>query len=491
MPTIDPNSSTWEEACRSYKLSRQTLPWKPEDFESLRKEGTYRHVTRYEMSRKEREYDPVLGLLRDGDKESKKKETESQALAYQRKRARSLQMAMGQRYDIINNELYPDGKPSRRPVIKEKAKDSFVPYNIVNNIKHNKQKDILTVSRQKIAPGGTVVYEQEQNDMITPRDVTLVDGKYPFSHNKKEFDIITNKYHHNHDARQSWENELNQDELKVRYVKTHDYDPITIKYYDPKKEEKFQSQLKTQQKYHGKAKIARLPTTTTMSEGFVYDIVNHDVKHEDKWKVMKAIQMRSYNGKKGDQIQKAIREKGLKLQDEQEERRLKRINAQRFDPEVKRGYNPINHISFKGEDSSCPPPNVATKPQSIWSKLTNGKPNLNYELQREAMPNDVEKSPLLIKKPNNSTNTITTTKNVRKQEGSPSVVKKSSVPVFIDNNQKNDNKQQINTGTNNYVTTAPTMLVNSSHNPKSSRRRSSSVPKLKFGQSTPSAVDGA
>ena len=477
MPTIDPNSSTWEEACRSYKLSRETLPWKPEDFESLRKQGTYRHVTRYEISRKEREYDPVLGLLRDDEREASKKAKESTALDYQRKRARAIQMAMGQRYNIINNELYPDGKPSRRPIIKEKAKDSFVPYNILNNIKHGKQKDILIVSKQKIGPGGAVVYEQEQNDMITPRDVTLVDGKYPFSHNRKEFDIITNKYHHNHDARQSWENELNQDELKVRYVKTHDYDPISVKYYDPKKEEKFQDQLKTQQQYHGKAKMARLPSTTTMSEGFVYNIVNHDVLHEDKWKVMEAIRVRSFNGKKGDQIQKAMREKSLKLQDQQAERSLKRINAQRFDPEVQRGYNPINHISFKGEDAFCPPPNIATKPQSTWSKLTNAKPNLNYELQRESMTNEVEKSSLLIKKKINS---IVKDTIQNKEE--------------VNNNQKNIEKSNKGppANTNNHVTSAPTMIAtNSSHNPKSTRRRSSSVPKLKFGQTPPSVVGGA
>lgn len=36
-----------------------------------------------------------------------------------------------------------------------------------------------------------------------------------------------------------------------KYWKTHEFDPVFGKYYDPNKEEKFQKDLKEQQKTHG------------------------------------------------------------------------------------------------------------------------------------------------------------------------------------------------------------------------------------------------
>lgn len=55
----------------------------------------------------------------------------------------------------------------------------------------------------------------------------------------RDYNIITNRYLELHDAKLKTDNEIQKYEAAMKYWKTHEFDPINIKYYDNEKEDKF------------------------------------------------------------------------------------------------------------------------------------------------------------------------------------------------------------------------------------------------------------
>lgn len=66
--------------------------------------------------------------------------------------------------------------------------------------------------------------------MPAERHVNLLD------YHKKEFDIVTGNYKENNEERQAKERQEEQMKTLDRYWKTHNYDTVVGKFYDPRKE---------------------------------------------------------------------------------------------------------------------------------------------------------------------------------------------------------------------------------------------------------------
>lgn len=82
----------------------------------------------------------------------------------------------------------------------------------------------------------------------TPRAIILDGGKVPYSHYKREFDLINNRYIKNHEERLEKDAAILREEAQMRYWRTHDYNPIEGTYYNLGKEHAFQQKRKEQEK---------------------------------------------------------------------------------------------------------------------------------------------------------------------------------------------------------------------------------------------------
>ena len=96
------------------------------------------------MSRKEREWDPVLAKFRDPVREDALKTKEVTQQGERRKVAVARQLRLGQKWNIINNQLLTD---LPRKNVKPKRPDSLMPYNILNNVPRVREPQLKMVPR--------------------------------------------------------------------------------------------------------------------------------------------------------------------------------------------------------------------------------------------------------------------------------------------------------------------------------------------------------
>ena len=59
-------------------------------------------------------------------------------------------------------------------------------------------------------------------------------------YNEKEYNIVTCVYNDDHEERMKQEEQDEVEKTMKKYWKTHDYDPVFVKYFDKEKEKEFQ-----------------------------------------------------------------------------------------------------------------------------------------------------------------------------------------------------------------------------------------------------------
>lgn len=69
-----------------------------------------------------------------------------------------------------------------------------------------------------------------------------------------------------------------RNKAEEKYRRTHDYDPISGKYYDEKKEKNFVRSRETLRALQGRAQQHRLPPSIRYGEGNDYDIISKQVR---------------------------------------------------------------------------------------------------------------------------------------------------------------------------------------------------------------------
>lgn len=88
---------------------------------------------------------------------------------------------------------------------------------------------------------------------------------------KKEYDIVSNVYNHNHEERLRSEVEKEAQQLNDKYWKTHSYDPVYGHFYDQHQEEQFQKERAAKEKEHGRDADKALPPSYVYREPFIAD----------------------------------------------------------------------------------------------------------------------------------------------------------------------------------------------------------------------------
>lgn len=74
----------------------------------------------------------------DPAREEARSKQEKERLTTLREDARKKQIIMGQRWNIISNEVFPDAPPRPPKVLRPRQPDSNLKYNILNNMPHGK-----------------------------------------------------------------------------------------------------------------------------------------------------------------------------------------------------------------------------------------------------------------------------------------------------------------------------------------------------------------
>lgn len=94
-----------------------------------------------------------------------------------------------------------------------------------------------------------------------PNEPEKMKGKGVKAAGLREYNIVTNRYLEMHDLKEKTNDDIQRAEAAMAFWKTHDYDHITGKYYDSKKEDQFVETRAEMAKTHGKDQVKKLPLT--------------------------------------------------------------------------------------------------------------------------------------------------------------------------------------------------------------------------------------
>jgi len=368
-----PEPASWGEAIQEYARSKATRP---------RPESEYQkpfYVTQYQKSREATEYHPILQTFREPQREDVAKVREETNRVTKLNAARDKQIALEQPFDILNMSdkrsslpqstkpaaqamLAPFNPHAERPTFRHPL-DSCYQYNIVSNLPLSDHHFTAPAIRPKVKSEHHFdVHGHEKKDGGKPRLQHV--AALP-----RDFNILSNRYVEQHDAKVSLEREIQRRTAAQKYWETHDYEPIVGHYLQPEKEAAFQDAVSRELSKQSMKSFNRLPPSLQKGEGFVYDITTHQVKNGELYaqeQIKEAVKIER-NAASWDRNE-SMRNQGLERQVLADTRAVNRQSHQRYQDSFRHGYNIVDHRDYRDPETYIPPSRTRPEP-TLWQSV--------------------------------------------------------------------------------------------------------------------------
>ncbi|KDO27125.1 hypothetical protein SPRG_07836 [Saprolegnia parasitica CBS 223.65] len=329
--------ATWGDDLQIYKAKKAVVPWRTED------QRPVKHVTRYEKSREEREYDLVRAEYRDVQREAAAKDTEIKARLDHVIAAKAQQSKYVQKHNLINHYC-----AEKEPVVEtHRPPNTRVGYNIVTN----------------------VALRTPPSKVVKPEDAYKGKKMVESQHISRPFSVISNKYHTEHETRALAEAAAAKANAIAKFNKTRDFDPLLSRYYNAEKEMSFLAARDAHAKVHGAGRDDALPHGEQFSAGRLYNIINQKILRPDKYEKVTNVVNRRLNCMKTTQVNKAIQVRAFQEEDHALDLRLNRSTHARNSQAYVHGFDPVTNQPFDGRLRKPKVP-LRTKPHPTpWVRL--------------------------------------------------------------------------------------------------------------------------
>lgn len=366
----DNQSSNWAEYVRKIKHEKVTLPW---DAKSV---APPKRMSVYDKTRQERQFNPLLQKFRDDRIETTRKQAESAYRTEVLNRSRAREVKYGQPYNILRptavkrptfeatQSLVASLPAPMQTKIKEqnhmkRMRASRVDYNILSN---------MSTQEHHYAPPG-----QRPEPLPPPRhgsgpgQPTVISSAIM----KRDYNLISGKYKNHHSKRVQLDNKHLAETAAERFWQTHDFNPVTVGFYDGDKEELFKEARGVFEQSHGAVQRKRLPPKVRDSEGYLYDIVSMRTKDKEGLRTLEMTQTGGGSTLNKSAVEEKIRQKQNARYDLVEQRKMNRVAAKRFDDMTKHGYDLVTGQTFKGKGAKVVPRPVHMNPQpTVWGRAS-------------------------------------------------------------------------------------------------------------------------
>jgi len=307
----------------------------------------------------ESRYNPILQVYTNPEVEQKVQEIEQDRFIDTLAKNKDRALRYEQTFDVINLENKLKGLEGLPGYPEEKVPD-YKRRRLGNNTK----ADYNIISCLDFADHHFLPPEQRPpRPEVKPQTYKICAVEY------RDFDIITNRYLQHHEEKSMIDKEAYKQQAAELFWKTHDYDPVTVSYVDPDKEDEFQKIREEREKIHGKDQIEKLPNGVKYSEGALYQPINMRVVDEKRLQeidMKKKMAKQRYNARYD--YEKEVKDKDVVFDDKVNEQTLNRIRHERFMETRYRGYNIINNAPFQGKDSEKLYDPLTKPAASLWQR---------------------------------------------------------------------------------------------------------------------------
>jgi len=359
---------SWGEAIQQYSRAKTQRP-RP-DSEYAKPE----RVTRYEKSRQEVEYHPILQTFADSSRQQHSVAREETSRVSQLNKAKDRQIRYEAPFDILTfadkREPLPKPTPAEaqamiapfnphaeQPTFRHPL-DSCYQYNIVSNQPLNKHHYTAPELRPNVSEEVNTTKPRLQHMAALPRD----------------FNILSNRYVEKHDEKVKLEWEIQRRSAAVKYWETHDFEPLLGHYLQPDKEAAYQGAIDDELSRQPMKSFNRLPPSLQKGEGFVYDITTHQVKNDGLYskEVEKQMAKLGRDAQTWERNEK-MRNAGLEKQMLADTRAINRSSHTRYVDTFRHGFNIVDHRDYRDPQTYLPPPRTRPEP-TLWQAVGPNRP---------------------------------------------------------------------------------------------------------------------
>jgi len=344
---------TWAEEILTYETAKRRPNLSNEDG------GPPVRVTRGAVKEQERVFDPVNQRYREPATEYRQRLREEENRVQHLNRAMDVQLLREQPFNVVTNATklegldFPGEGNADKPMHgRQRFPDTFVDYNIVSN------------------KGFHEHHWAHPDDRPQPSAREPRHRKVP-AFTQKDYNIVTNRYLSDHDAKLTRDNTLNKREAAAKYVERNRFDPLVQKYTNPSEE----TNIRTAEAAHDVEVVERaqqsIPPCVKHRPSAYYDMVTHQVPegNQDMLQWMDvAEEERKERFKNRYIVEHNFHVQDMRADQVENERRLNRIDPGRFEEPIKRGFDILSNRPHQGRHAKPPfAPYPMPKP-SPWER---------------------------------------------------------------------------------------------------------------------------
>ena len=222
---------SWGEMVREIEMSKKVLPWQVPGHE--REVPPVVHVRQRDVKLKEREVDPVLMRFRDPERE----QTHQERSLLKSQQLRKVPHATDSMFSLLSHT-------SESPLFMPKEDRNGSKYHILSKLPLEDHKEVPTL--------------YDETAMISKLH-SLQNKVKSKPKTQRRYDILTNMFIEDHDAVSAKERERLKQRLDEAYWRTHRYNLIQCRDFDPSSEDQFQRTQKVVEDRKRERRMARLP----------------------------------------------------------------------------------------------------------------------------------------------------------------------------------------------------------------------------------------
>lgn len=324
--------------------------------------------TRGELAVRERAYDPVLGRLRDERREQEQQQFEKEVTNDFMNLARDLQLRREASFDLVTHEkkfhaLQPDSKEFKPDEVLDEYTtrtafpDSCAEHNIISNLLKDE-------------------HHYTHPEMRPPAAQRIPKRRKVPAMLQKDFNILTNRYLQNNDAKLERDRELQLLDAAEKLREKNFFNPVKQTFCDDRMEQRMRAAedaITTEIKLRGED-AQPLSNRGCITAG--YDMITHQVKRPELMSAISAAEEgRKERYRTRHMAEVDVRIKDVVKEDADIQAKYDKTSHQRFEEVTKRGFDIVTGQNFgrrRDEKRLFMPKTKAFHSVTPWDKVTLG-----------------------------------------------------------------------------------------------------------------------
>jgi len=354
-------SQTWGQELNSYEHEKRHA------VDERLLQGPPARLAKGHIQKQDRVFDPLLQRFRDPGAEAGRHHQEAKGAISHLNRAQDIQIMREQPFNILTHESKLEAlAPGKDPTLINSSKR--MPKG--QNPGIMPVKDFHILSNLPLAE-----HHWARPEDRPPVKEVKTEPRKLHAHLVKDFNIVTNRYLDNHDAKEGQAKHLSLLDSTQKYMRQNRFDPLTQQFADPRHEELVRAADHAREVEVVLRAQQQVPPTFKGRQSVHYGIISHDVHNEDAirmWDQLEDERTDRYKARYIAEHNAAAQE--VKETSTTKSRRLNRIAPERFQEPKRRGYDIIDNYDYGQGPKEKYLHDAFTKPRMTpWEKATDGK----------------------------------------------------------------------------------------------------------------------